>query len=393
MKFDYIIVGAGFAGIVIAERIASSSNKKVLIIEKRNHIGGNCYDRYDNDGILVHPYGPHIFRTSTSRVWQYLSQFTEWLPYEHKVLGVFDGKKAPIPFNLNTLHEMYPSELAKKLERILVESFGYGAKIPILILKEGENKDLKMLSQYIYEKVYLNYTIKQWGMKPEELDPAVTGQVPVYISKDDRYFQDTYQGMPKKGYTDMFDQMLLSPNIKIMLNTDYREIIKLDESKVFCFGQEFKGKFIFTGKIDELFDYQFGDLPYRSLRFEFENFSKVYHQNAAVENYPNNYDFTRITEFKYLTGQKHHSTTIAREYPQPYERDTPGKDIPYYPIPREENRTLYERYLKTSESYENIQLIGRLAEYRYYNMADVVEKALDVFEKHIARKQTHQTQG
>lgn len=384
MKFDFVIVGAGLAGIVIAERIASSSKKKILIIEKRNHIGGNCYDRYDNHGILIHPYGPHIFRTSTSRIWEYLSQFTGWRPYEHKVLGVFDGKKVPIPFNLNTLHEIYPLKSAEKLEQILVESFGYGTKIPILTLKESGNEDLKRLSEYIYEKVYLNYTIKQWGMTPEELNPAVTGQVPVDISKDDRYFQDTYQGLPQTGYTNMFDQMLCSPNIKIMLNTDYREIIKLNKRKISCFGHEFKGKLIFTGKIDELFDYQFGALPYRSLKFEFENFHKQYYQKAAVENYPNNFNFSRITEFKYLTGQTHHTTTIAKEYPQSYERDIPGKDIPYYPIPREENSALYKQYLKISEPYKNIHLIGRLAEYKYYNMANVVEKALNIFEDHLA---------
>lgn len=227
MSFDFIIVGAGFAGATVAERIASQLDKKVLIIEKRNHIGGNCYDCYDNHNILVHLYGPHIFRTDNENVWNYLSQYTEWIPYEHKVLGVIDGKKAPIPFNLNTLSKLFPDDQAESLKKKLINTYGLGVKIPILNLKQHDDSDIRMLADFIYGKIYLNYTIKQWGKKPEELDPSVTARVPVFISYDDRYFQEKYQGIPRYGYTAIFEKMLSHPNIKIMLNTDFKEVIRL----------------------------------------------------------------------------------------------------------------------------------------------------------------------
>ncbi|MBB6281992.1 UDP-galactopyranose mutase [Geobacillus subterraneus] len=385
--FNYVIVGAGFAGAVIAERIATQLNEKVLVIDKRNHIGGNAYDYYDENGILVHKYGPHIFHTRSKEVWDYLSQFTEWHLYHHHVLGSLDGKKVPIPFNLNTLYELLPESLAKPLEEKLVNKFGYNVKVPILKLRQTDDRDLKFLADFVYDKVFLNYTTKQWGMKPEELDPTVTGRVPIYISRDNRYFQDPYQGIPKQGYTEIFRKLLSHSNIKIMLNTDYKEVIEIDFDKgnISLFGQAFKGTLIYTGKIDEFFNYEWGELPYRSLRFEFESIHKEFVQPVGTVNYPNEYEFTRITEFKHLTGQIHPSTTIVKEYPQAYERNVRGKDIPYYPIPKKENLELYARYKERARQFPNVLFVGRLAEYRYYDMDAVVARALTVFKNHILR--------
>ncbi|WP_201317855.1 UDP-galactopyranose mutase [Paenibacillus sp. EPM92] len=383
--FDYIIVGAGFSGSVMAERIANELNKKVLIIEKRRHIAGNVYDRYDESGLLVHQYGPHIFHTRVKYVWDYLSQYTDWYLYHHHVLGSVDGNKAPIPFNLNTLYTLLPTHTAAKLEDKLLRAFGYNVKVPILKLRNTDDVDLKWLAEFVYEKVFLNYTTKQWGMRPEELDPLVTGRVPIYISRDDRYFQDAYQGMPQKGYTAMFERMLGHPNIRIMLNTDYREVIKADWERkaVTLFGVPFRGKVIFTGKIDELFDYEYGELPYRSLRFQFETLHQERFQNVGTVNYPNEYDFTRITEFKHLTGQQHGYTTIVKEYPQAYIKDVEGQNIPYYPIPRPENQERYEKYRDKAKEFDQFVLLGRLAEYKYYDMDACVARALRLFEEKV----------
>ena len=376
--FDYIIVGAGLAGCVMAERIATVLNRKVLIMEKRAHVGGNCYDHYNENGILVHKYGPHIFHTSIEEVWSYLSQFTDWYIYQHHVLGFIDGKKVPIPFNLNTLHELLPESLANNLEKKLIKRFDFNTKIPILELKKSDDKDLKFLAEFVYEKVFLNYTEKQWGSTPEEMDPSVTGRVPIYLSKDDRYFQDKYQGLPKKGYHKLFQKMLENPNIKIMLNTDFKELVKIENNEIYFADEKFGGKLIFTGRIDELFEYEFGDLPYRSLKFESETLNEECFQEVGTVNYPNNYDFTRITEFKHLTGQKNEKTNIIREYPKAYNAD---KDIPYYPIPKKECNELYEKYLEKSLKVNNLILVGRLAEYKYYNMDVVVNEALGKFEE------------
>jgi len=375
--FNFIVVGSGLAGCTIAERIANVLKQKVLIIEKRSHIGGNCYDYYDDSGILVHKYGPHIFHTNLKDVWGYISKFTEWYPYQHKVLGFIDGKKVPIPFNLNSIYGLFPKRIASLFERKLINAFGFGIKVPILKLLETEDKDLKLLADFIYEKVFLNYTIKQWGMRPEELEPEVTERVPVFISRDDRYFQDIYQGLPKNGYHEMFKKMLSNPNIKVLLNTDYKEVIGGDHEakKVYFSGQEFRGKLIYTGKIDEFFNYELGELPYRSLRFEFETLNTEYFQEAGVVNYPNDYEFTRITEFKHLTGQKSPLTTIVKEIPQNHDRSD-WQNIPYYPIPKRENFDLCEKYKEKARAFENVIFLGRLGEYRYYTMNMVIEKAL-----------------
>lgn len=382
MNFDYIIIGAGFAGSVLAERIATQLNKKVLMIEKRNHIGGNAYDSYDSHGILIHNYGPHIFHTKVKKVWDYLSNFTEWYLYHHKVLGVIDGQKVPIPFNLNSINQLFPKNLAERLEKKLIENFGYNKKVPILKLREVEDTDLKFLADYIYEKVFLGYTTKQWGVTPEELDPSVTGRVPVYISRDDRYFQDPYQGMPKEGYTKLFERMLDHENIKILLNTDYKEVLQFnfETGEASLFGQKFGGKIIYTGPIDYFFDYKFGQLPYRSLNFVFEQFNQKQVQEVGTVNYPNDYNFTRITEFKYLTNQSSDKTTTVKEFSQEY---IPGENIPYYPIKNENNLELYRQYKEEARKYDNLIFIGRLAEYQYYDMDMVVAKALRLFEERI----------
>ncbi|MDG0794582.1 UDP-galactopyranose mutase [Cohnella ginsengisoli] len=382
--FDTIIVGAGFAGAVMAERLANERGQKVLIIEKRTHIAGNAYDRFDEKGVLIHQYGPHIFHTKLKHVWDYLSRFTEWRIYHHEVLGSIDGQLVPIPFNLNSLHALLPDELADSLERKLVNVFGYNTKVPILRLRESDDEELKWLAEFVYEKIFLHYTMKQWGVSPEELNPHVTGRVPVYVSRDNRYFQDRYQGMPKDGYTRLFERMLSHPNIKLMLNTDYKEILEVDPDSglIRVFGQPFAGKVIFTGKIDEFFDYRLGELPYRSLRFQFETLDQASYQPTGTINYPNDYDFTRITEFNHLTGQRDSRyTTIVKEFPQPYERHTPGREVPYYPVPNPENGDLYAEYRRLARELDRVVFLGRLAEYTYYDMDAVVSKALKVFEE------------
>ena len=379
--YDYIIVGAGLAGSVLAERIANVMEEKVLVIEKRDHLGGNCYDYYDEAGLLVHKYGPHIFHTQIKEVWDYLSQFTEWRPYQHRVLGYVDEKKIPIPFNLTSLYESFPRDMANRMEEKLVENFGREVQVPILELKDCDDDDLKLLADYVYRKVFLNYTKKQWGLKPEELDPSVTARVPVLISRDDRYFQDHYQGIPVEGYTPIFEKMLKSPHIELMLKIDFREVLEFDEGVILHNGEKFKGKLVYTGEIDYFFDYQYGRLPYRSLRFEMETLDQEYYQEVATMNYPNDHQYTRITEFKHLTGQVHDKTSISREYPQSYQPER--GDVPYYPIPRKECQEIYWRYREKADKVPGLILLGRLAEYQYYNMDLVVAKALKIFKEEI----------
>ncbi len=374
MKFDWLIIGAGYSACVLAERIATQLGQRVLIVEKRNHIGGNAYDYYNEHGHLIHKYGPHIFHTKSKPVWDYLSQFTQWRPYYHHVLGVVEGKKVPIPFNLNTVYALFPPSYATRIENLLLERFGFGKKVPILKLKESSSGDLAFLADYIYEHVFLHYTQKQWNLKPEELDSGVTARVPIYISRDDRYFQDPYQAMPKQGYTEMFRQMINHPNIKVLLNTDYREVIdEISFNRAIC-----------TGPIDAFFDYAHGEMPYRSIDFRFETLDQEHYQEVGTVNYPNDYDITRITEQKYLTGQVSPKTTLVREFPQAY---IPGRNDPYYPIPCAENRDRLALYLKEVEKLRgSVLFAGRLGDYKYYNMDQAVVRALGLFEREIARQ-------
>lgn len=373
MKFDYMIVGAGYAACILAERLATQLDKKVLIVEKRNHIAGNAYDYYDESGILVHKYGPHIFHTSSKKVWDYLSQFTEWNTYTHYVKAVVDGKSVPVPFNLNSIFELFPIKFAEKLESKLIEKYGFGLKIPILKMKEAEDEDIKFLADYIYKNIFYGYTVKQWDLKPEELDYNVTSRVPVYISRDNRYFQDSYQALPKKGYTAMFEKMIEHPNISLLLKTDYKnalEYIKFD-------------KMIYTGPLDYYFDNMFGELPYRSLRFDMQTFDKEKYQEVGQVNYPNNYDYTRITEFKHLSQQSHSKTSVAFEYPQKY---ISGINDPYYPIPRPVNNEIFNKYKSEADKLEgSVYFVGRMADYKYYNMDQIAGVALQMFEKQLAK--------
>ncbi len=379
--FDSIIIGSGFAGSVLAERLSNEKKQKILIIEKRNHIGGNCHDCYDDHGVMIHQYGPHLFHTDNQNVFEYLSRFTEWITYQHEVLAVIDGYKVPVPFNLNSLHTLFSDSMATSLEKKLIDLFGYGKKVPILELKQTDDTEIKFLAEFIYEKVFLNYTAKQWGKKPEEISAEVTARVPVHISRDNRYFQDKYQVIPKQGYSRIFQNMLDHPDISLMLNTDYKDVfqINLDSGEMQFMNQPFQGNLIFTGLIDEIFDSCFGELPYRSLDFRFEHLHTPQFQEKTTINYPNNYDFTRITEFKHINQQQLPGTTIVKEYPQAFDRKDPGKNIPYYPIFTPENKEKLEKYQDFAKKFPKLFLVGRLAENRYYDMDDIVARALQVY--------------
>ncbi len=358
--FDYLIVGAGFAGSVLAERLANQTNKKVLIIDKRDHIGGNAYDYYNNDGILIHKYGPHIFHTNSKEVFEYLGQFTPWRPYEHKVLASVDGQLVPVPINLNTINQLYGLNLSSSE----VEDFFASKAEKVAGVKTSEDVVVSKVGRELYEKFFRGYTRKMWDLDPSELDASVTARVPTRTNRDDRYFTDTYQAMPLYGYTQMFRNMLTHPNIKIMLNTDYKEIIDTIPFK----------NLIFTGPVDEYFNYCYGKLPYRSLEFKFETIDGEVFQPTGTVNYPNEQLYTRITDFKYLTGQKHPKTAVVYEFPK-------AEGDPYYPVPRPENAELYKKYQQLASSMKNTYFVGRLATYKYYNMDQVVAQALTTFKK------------
>lgn len=376
--FDSVIIGAGVAGSVAARELAESG-RSVLVLEQRDHIGGNCYDEPDEHGILIHKYGPHIFHTKEKKAYDYLSRFTDWYAFGHEVVANVYGKLIPVPFNLNTLHMVYEKEKADTLEKKLIETFGMGSRVPILKLREQEDPEIRQIADYVYENIFLHYTMKQWGQTPEEIDPAVTGRVPVVISYDNRYFQEPWQGMPLHGYTPMFEKMLDHPKIRVETGVDARSRIRFEEDQVILDGAPFCGEVIYTGPVDELFNCCFGRLPYRSLRFDFEYLDQEDYQGHSVVNYTVSEDFTRITEFKYLTGQKAPGTTIVREYPFAY-TGAEG-EIPYYSIANEANQALYEKYRALTEKIPNVWLLGRLAEYKYYNIDAMVMKALELTEK------------
>ncbi|HET9227026.1 MAG TPA: UDP-galactopyranose mutase, partial [Thermoanaerobaculia bacterium] len=314
--FDYLIVGAGYAGSVLAERLARGAGKKVLLVDRRPHIGGNAYDCYDDAGILIHKYGPHIFHTNSKEVFEYLSEFTEWRPYEHRVRASVDGQLVPIPINLDTINQLY----GLKLNSMEVEGFFASLAEARETIRTSEDVVVSRVGRELYEKFFRGYTRKQWGLDPSQLDAMVTSRVPVRTNRDDRYFTDSYQAMPQRGYTRMFENMLDHPNIKVLLNCDYHEI---KEEVAY-------DKLIFTGPVDEYFGYRYGKLPYRSLHFDFRTVNQERVQPVAVVNYPNEHLYTRVTEFKQLTGQEHPKSTLVYEFPQ-------GEGDPYYPVPRPEN--------------------------------------------------------
>ena len=358
--FDYLIVGAGFAGSVIAERLAAGSDKKVLLCDKRPHIGGNAYDHYNEAGILVHKYGPHIFHTNSREVFEYLSRFTEWRPYQHRVRASVDGQIVPIPINLDTINSLYGLNLTS----FEVEEFFKKVAEPVERVRTSEDVVVSRVGRELYEKFFRNYTRKQWGLDPSELDASVTSRVPTRTNRDDRYFTDTYQAMPLHGFTRMFENMLDHPNIKIMLNCDYREI-----EKEIPFGE-----MIYTGPVDAYFDFCYGQLPYRSLEFKHETHDMQVYQSAPVVNYPNEQLYTRVTEFKYLTGQEHAKTSIVFEFPK-------SQGDAYYPVPRKENAELYAKYKALADRTPKVQFVGRLATYKYYNMDQIVAQALTTYGK------------
>lgn len=358
--FDWLIIGAGFAGSVLAERLASQAGQRVLIIDKRPHIGGNAYDGYDKAGLLIHRYGPHIFHTNSHEVLRYLSQFTEWRAYQHRVLASVDGQLLPIPINLDTVNRLYGLDLTSEQ----LEAFLAARAEPVVRIKTSEDVVVSRVGRDLYEKFFRGYTRKQWGVDPSALDKSVTARVPTRTNRDDRYFSDTHQCMPAQGYTRMFESMLAHPNIKIMLNTDFREIRDMIPYR----------RLIYTGPIDEYFDYCYGKLPYRSLRFHHVTVEEEWHQPVAVVNYPQDQDYTRITEHKHLTGQHHCRTSLTYEYPT-------AEGDPYYPVPRPENAELYKRYQKLADATPNVICVGRLAAYKYYNMDQVVAQALSIFSR------------
>ncbi|WP_294231556.1 UDP-galactopyranose mutase [uncultured Chryseobacterium sp.] len=367
--YDYLITGCGFAGSVLAERLASQE-KKVLIVDKRSHIGGNAYDYYNEDGILVHQYGPHIFHTNSEEVFRYLSRFTDWRPYEHRVLGSVDGQLVPIPINLTTINKLYGKNLTSD-EVVDFLASKAEARKPVLT---SEDVVINAVGKELYEKFFRGYTRKQWDLDPSELDASVTARVPTRTNSDDRYFTDTFQAMPKNGYTEMFRKMLSHPNIHIMLNTNFRDVVNLIPHK----------KLIYTGPIDGYFDFRFGKLPYRSIDFKFETLDQDQYQATGTVNYPTSNLYTRITEFKHLTGQVHHKTTVVYEYPT-------GEGDPYYPIPRKENQEIYNRYKKLADEMPDVYFTGRLGTYKYYNMDQVVAQSLALFRK-ILKESEHEVQ-
>ena len=354
--FDCLIVGSGFAGSVMAGQLARGFQKKILVVEKRPHIGGNAFDCYNDDGILVHRYGPHIFHTNSSNVVTYLSQFTKWRPYEHRVLAQVGGKLVPVPINIDTVNAIYGLQLDSAAE---MEAFLAARAEKCDVVRTSEDVVVGRVGRDLYEKIFRGYTRKQWGLDPSELDASVASRISVRTNRDGRFFTDSFQAMPLHGYTRMFENMLDDPNIKILLNTDYREAARSIKAQ----------KIVYTGPIDEFFDYRFGKLPYRSVDFQHRTVDQERFQCAPVINYPGEHSYTRITEFKYLTGQRHAKTAIVYEYPR-------EEGDPYYPVPCPGNAATYKKYQALAEATPNVHLVGRLATYKYYNMDQVVAQAL-----------------
>lgn len=373
-----IVVGAGFSGATIA-RLFAESGKEVIVIDKRENIGGNAYDFYDKNDILVQPYGPHIFHTNEKKVFDFLSKFTEWEKYEHKVLAaVRKDKLVPVPFNLTSLFMLYGKEKADRIKKILIDEIGIDKKVPILKLKKHDNAEIRKFGDFVYKHIFYIYTMKQWGFKPEQLGTEVMNRVPVYVSEEDRYFTDEFQFMPKKGFTELIKNMLSHPRIKIKLGVDASREISIVDDKVYFGNKPLDGILIYTGCVDELFDYKFGVLPYRSLKFKFETVKKSSYQPAAVVNYTTSHKYTRITEFTKFTCPPQDNTVIVKEYAKPFKK---GKNIPYYPIPIEKNKEHYQQYKDLADKCENLYLLGRLANYKYINMDIAVKNAMDLFDK------------
>ena len=360
---NVLVVGAGISGATIASLMCRENT--VTVIDSSDHIAGNCYDYKDENGIMIHKYGSHIFHTSNKDVWDFLSQFTSFNTYMHKVIGMVDGNNVPIPFNFNTIRKVFPRTMAESIEKKLLQNYKYDTKIPIMEFMKQDDPELRFLAEYIYENVFLHYTEKQWGYSPNDIDGAVTARVPVYLSRDDRYFQDRFQGIPLEGYTKMIERMLDQPNIEVRLNTLFSKDMANEYDRIF-----------YTGPVDELMDYAYGPLPYRSVHFKMETFDCEHYQSNSVVNYPNNYDFTRIHEYKYYLNDKSERTVIAKEYSESF---VLGKNERFYPIPKEENTCLYNKYLEAAkQQYPGMVFLGRLGDYKYYDMDKAVARAMTV---------------
>jgi len=382
--FDVLVAGAGYAGAVAARTLAENG-KKVLVLERRDHIGGNAYDCLDEAGVLIHQYGPHIFHTNNKEVFDWLSRFTDWRDYQHRVIAnIPDGEGRmtyPVPFNLTSLETAFGAEEGKRLGDKLIAAYGAEKKVTILELRQNADPEIAALADYVYEHVFVHYTMKQWGQTPEEIDPNTTARVPVFLSRDDRYFQDTYQGMPLEGYTPMFERMLDHPDITVELGADALKRLDVSGEVLKVDGEEFAGAVIYTGQADELFGFKFGPLPYRTLRFDFETLAQDDFQNGyGTVNYTVDEPYTRITEFKHLTGQKIEGvTTIVKEHSLAYTGE--AGQIPYYAIINPVNNALYGQYKELADRFGNLHLLGRLAEYKYYNMDAIAAKALELAEE------------
>ena len=410
-NYDVWVAGAGYAGAVSARALAEKE-KKVLVLECRDHIGGNAYDCLDEYGVLIHKYGPHIFHTNDKKVFDFLSRFTRWRDYQHRVVANIPDPKGggqpgwrlqyPVPFNLTSLEETFGKEEGKTLGDKLIAAYGPEKKVTILELRQNPDRSIAALADYVYEHVFVHYTMKQWGQKPEDIDPNTTARVPVFLSRDDRYFQDAYQGMPLEGYTKMFERMLDHPNIEVLLNTDVRQYLSLEEYDIFLqdAGTPLPVPLIYTGPLDEFFGLCYGRLPYRTLDFVFETWQDRDHsapgmpypdpdhplrgggfyQTHGTVNYTVDEDFTRITEFKHLTGQDLPGvTTIVKEYSRAY-TGAEG-ETPYYAIINPENNALYAKYKAEADKKQQLHLLGRLAEYKYYNMDAIAARALELAER------------
>ncbi|MFM4981692.1 UDP-galactopyranose mutase [Aeromonas caviae] len=377
--YQAIVIGTGLSGSVMAERMASQLGWKVLVLEQRDHIGGNCFDEYDEHGVLVHRYGPHLFHTDNQEVWEYLSAFTEWHPYEHRVLSRIDGRLVPIPFNLTSIELCFEPDTANAMIAALRARFGDGAKVPILELRKEADPLLGELADFIYRKAFVNYTSKQWGVAPEQISPEVTARVPVVVSRDDRYFTDAYQAVPKDGYAAMVDRMLAHPLIEVRLSTSMAQHVRLDwqQKRVLLDGVPFDGPLIYTGMLDHLLSAEGNYLPYRSLRFEHRHLVQKQFQPVATINYPNEEAFTRITEFKHFSGQVHPGTSIVYEYPCDYQSEQ-GLE-PYYPLFTDDAKQRYLAYCTELAQFPQVIALGRLAEYRYFDMDDTISNALKKF--------------
>lgn len=387
MTYQAIVVGAGLSGAVMAERMASQLGWRVLVLEQRDHLAGNCFDEQDAAGVLIHRYGPHLFHTDKPAVVDYLSRFTDWHPYEHRVLSRIDGQLVPLPFNLTSIERCFPADKAQAMIAALSDRFGDGARVPILALRQEADPLLGELAEFIYQKAFVNYTSKQWGMPPEAISPEVTARVPVVVSRDDRYFTDSFQAVPKAGYSAMVAAMLAHPNIELQLSSAMAERVVLDwaQGTILLDGTPFTGPLIYTGMLDALCS-DGAPLPYRSLRFEHRHLAQAQFQPATTVNYPNAEAYTRITEFKHLTGQAHAGTSIVYEYPCAY---APEQGLePYYPLFTDTAQQRYAACRAQLACFTQLIPLGRLAEYRYFDMDDAVDNALHCFAEQL-RSQPH----